>query len=112
MVAMKRSWRHTYCYASTLALAFLGIQLLLLSSNVSTDVFVMGQQGQEQNELASYTIEELQQLSNEQLEDICIQRGFELLKDEENETTGEVYQLTHDDYVEAAMKCLAIEQEM
>jgi hypothetical protein len=57
-------------------------------------------------------MEELQAMSEEQLEDICIQRGFELLKDEVDATTGEVYQLSHQDYVEAAMKCLAIEQEM
>jgi hypothetical protein len=57
-------------------------------------------------------MEELQAMSEEQLEDICIQRGFELLKDEVDATTGEVYQLSHQDFVEAAMKCLAIEQEM
>lgn len=79
---------------------------LILLSSLST-VVVVGQQQQQQ-----YTEAELQAMTAFQLEDICIQRGFELLKDEIDPATGEVYKLSHDDYVEAAMKCLAIEQEM
>ena len=34
------------------------------------------------------------------------------MKDETDAETGEQYQLTHDDFVEAAQRCLAIEEEM
>jgi hypothetical protein len=56
--------------------------------------------------------EELDALSDEELELVCLVRGFELLKDQIDEATGEVYQLTHVDYVDAAKQCLAIEKEM
>lgn len=54
----------------------------------------------------------LQSMSNEELEQICIERGFEILKDEIDVSTGLPYELSHDDYVEAALKCLEIEREM
>ena len=82
---------------------------VILLSSFSTLV-VVGQE-QQQQEL-QYTEADLRAMTEQQLEDICIQRGFELLKDEVDPATGEVYQLSHDDFVEAAMRCLAIEQEM
>lgn len=60
----------------------------------------------------TYSEEDLQALTEEELEKICLVRGFELLKNDENPDTGEKYELTHQDYVEAAKQCLAIEQEM
>ncbi len=83
----------------------LWILLLILTifSSYST-IIVLGQ--------GEYTEADLQAMSEEQLENICIQRGFELVKDEVDPATGEPYQLTHQDYVEAAMRCLAIEEEM
>jgi hypothetical protein len=56
--------------------------------------------------------EELDAMSDEELELICLVRGFELLKDQIDEATGEVYVLTHGDYVESAKQCLSIEKEM
>ncbi|KAG7355574.1 hypothetical protein IV203_000260 [Nitzschia inconspicua] len=98
----------TFHRRCTYTVAILVVAFGVLLSSVSTVVFVVGQLQQQQ----AYSMEELQSMSEKQLEDICIQRGFELLKDEVNATTGELYELTHQDYVEAAMKCLAIEQEM
>ena len=49
---------------------------------------------------------DLHALSDAELEEICAVRGFELLHGEENTV------FTHDDYVEAARQCLAIEQDM
>ena len=43
---------------------------------------------------------------------IGVVRGFQLVKDETDPETGQQYQLTHDDFVEAAQRCLAIEEEM
>jgi hypothetical protein len=63
--------------------------------------------GQEQ-----ITPEELQVMTDEELEHICLVRGFELVKDDVDEATGEIYTLSHDDFVEAAQRCLAIEEEM
>lgn len=63
--------------------------------------------GQEQ-----MSLEELQVMTDEELEHICIARGFELVKDDVDETTGEIYIMSHDDFVEAAQRCLAIEEEM
>jgi hypothetical protein len=51
-------------------------------------------------------------MPDEELELMCVSRGFELVKGEIDPTTGLAYELTHDDYVEAAQRCLAIEQEM
>lgn len=47
---------------------------------------------------------DLYSLSDAELEEICTVRGFELVHDDTV--------LTHDDYVEAARQCLAIEQDM
>lgn len=58
------------------------------------------------------SLEELQVMTDEELEHICIARGFELVKDDVDETTGEIYIMSHDDFVEAAQRCLAIEEEM
>ncbi|CAJ1960977.1 unnamed protein product [Cylindrotheca closterium] len=60
----------------------------------------------------TYTDEELDAMSDEDLELICIVRGFELVKDHVNEETGEVYTIQHSDYIEAAKQCLSIESEM
>eukprot|EP00544_Gedaniella_sp_CCMP2646_P015695 CAMPEP_0202482898 /NCGR_PEP_ID=MMETSP1361-20130828/2264_1 /ASSEMBLY_ACC=CAM_ASM_000849 /TAXON_ID=210615 /ORGANISM="Staurosira complex sp., Strain CCMP2646" /LENGTH=260 /DNA_ID=CAMNT_0049110977 /DNA_START=117 /DNA_END=899 /DNA_ORIENTATION=- len=55
------------------------------------------------NNAASADID-LYALSDAQLEEICTVRGFELVHDDET--------FTHDDYVEAARQCLAIEEDM
>jgi hypothetical protein len=52
------------------------------------------------------TTEELDALTDRELELICVERGFELIKD------GSEGELTHADYVEAARRCLAIEEDM
>lgn len=62
--------------------------------------------------LETYTDEELDAMSDEELELICIVRGFELVKDHVDEQTGEVYTLQHEDYIMAAKQCLSIESEM
>jgi hypothetical protein len=46
---------------------------------------------------------DLDSLSDLELEEICSLRGFELVKEDI---------LSHDDYVEAARQCLAIERDM
>jgi len=43
---------------------------------------------------------------------IGVVRGFQLVNDETDPETGQQYELTHDDFVEAAQRCLAIEEEM
>lgn len=60
----------------------------------------------------TYTDEELDAMSDVDLEHICLVRGFELVKDHLNEETGEVYTIQHVDYVAAAKQCLSIEIEM
>ncbi|CAB9516207.1 expressed unknown protein [Seminavis robusta] len=52
------------------------------------------------------SVEELEALTDQELELICLERGFELIRD------GSEGDLTHDDYVEAARRCLAIEEDM
>lgn len=76
----------------------------LLLIFVCSLAFIFGQE--------TYSEEELQALTVEELEAICLVRGFELLKDEIDPETGEPYKLSHADYVEAAKQCLAIEEEM
>jgi hypothetical protein len=52
-----------------------------------------------------YSQADLEAMTEVELEDICVTRGFQLVNDEADE-------LTKQDYIEAAQRCLAIEQEM
>jgi len=52
-----------------------------------------------------YSQEDLEAMTEVELEAICVTRGFQLVNDEADE-------LTKQDYIEAAQRCLAIEQEM
>mmetsp|Transcript_101944 Transcript_101944/g.294975 ORF Transcript_101944/g.294975 Transcript_101944/m.294975 type:complete len:299 (-) Transcript_101944:55-951(-) len=61
---------------------------------------------------ATFTDDDLNAMSDEELEQICIVRGFEILRDEIDPSTGLPYELNHDNFVEAARRCLEIEQEM
>lgn len=54
---------------------------------------------------------DLAELSDAELENICITRGFELIPNTDPDT-GEILVFTHDDYVEAAQQCLEVEKEM
>ena len=57
----------------------------------------------------------LDDLTDTELEAICTSRGFELVTDdtiEENGKNKSGSEYTHQDYVEAAQQCLAIEKEM
>eukprot|EP00525_Craspedostauros_australis_P005189 CAMPEP_0198111274 /NCGR_PEP_ID=MMETSP1442-20131203/3249_1 /TAXON_ID= /ORGANISM="Craspedostauros australis, Strain CCMP3328" /LENGTH=437 /DNA_ID=CAMNT_0043767651 /DNA_START=376 /DNA_END=1690 /DNA_ORIENTATION=+ len=66
------------------------------------------------------TLDELEQMSNEDLEKICLDRGFELVAEDDGGDAGSCPIngpdcepiLTHEDYVEAAQRCLQIEREM
>ena len=64
-----------------------------------------------QNDMKNDTEVKLEDLTIEELEQICTSRGFELVKDVE-EQSGQVKQYSHQDYVDAARQCLEIEAEM
>ena len=51
---------------------------------------------------------ELQDMTKEELERICLERGFELIKDEIDEETGLPIVSTHQDHVDAAWQCLQL----
>ena len=53
-------------------------------------------------------LDDLESMTMEELELICVERGFELIRDD-SEGGGD---LTHADYVDAARRCLAIEEDM
>lgn len=59
-----------------------------------------------------YTEDALKAMTEEELEAICLVRGFEIMRDEIDPSTGLPYELSHEDFVEAARRCLEIEQEM
>lgn len=54
---------------------------------------------------------DLASLTNEELEEICTSRGFEVVK-EKDEETGEFKKYSHEDYINAAKQCLDMEAEM
>lgn len=54
---------------------------------------------------------DLHELTNDELVAVCTQRGFELVA-EVDDISGEPFSYSHDDYVEAARECLALEAEM
>jgi len=45
-------------------------------------------------------------MTKEELEEICTERGFELIKDELDKETGQPVVSTHQDHVDAAWQCL------
>merc|ERR1711862_952822 len=59
---------------------------------------------------------DLQKLSNDELEAICTDRGFEIVKKDNNNNNGRSNsnnnKYTRDDYMHAASQCLAVEAEM
>lgn len=54
---------------------------------------------------------DLASLTNEELEEICTSRGFQVVK-EKDEETGEFKKYSHEDYINAAKQCLDMEAEM
>ena len=94
--------RSRRCWLSCLKSSILFLVLILMIPSYATTT-TMGQ---------SYTDAELEAMTDEQLEQICVERGFALVLDEVDNTTGEIYKFTHEDFVTAAQQCLAIEQEM
>lgn len=52
---------------------------------------------------------DLSSMSEEQLEKVCEDRGYEMAKDEIDNDTGIPLIFTHDDYIEAAKQCLSID---
>ena len=75
------------CCAKSLVFVFLIIMVTFVASQLE------------------YTEADLEAMTESELENICIQRGFQLVNDELDE-------LTKQDYIEAAQRCLAIEHEM
>ena len=53
----------------------------------------------------------LEAMTNEELEEICTSRGFELVR-EIDDNTGEEIVYTHQDYIDAATECLQIEEDL
>ena len=54
---------------------------------------------------------DLESMSNEELEEICTSRGFDVVKEKDSET-GEEKVYSHEEYIHAAKQCLQIEAEM
>jgi hypothetical protein len=54
---------------------------------------------------------DLESMTNEELEEICTSRGFDVVK-EKDEESGETMVYSHEDYVTAAQQCLDIAAEM
>ena len=54
---------------------------------------------------------DLESMTNEELEEMCTSRGFELVR-EVDAQTGEPIVYTHQDFVDAASECLQIEADL
>ena len=52
----------------------------------------------------------LEAMTNEELEEICTSRGFELVHEQDDNGKEIVY--THQDYIDAATECLQIEEDL
>lgn len=59
-----------------------------------------------------HTKEELAAMTEDELEKICTSRGFAIVRDAIDPATGKAYDLSHEDFVNAAIECLTIEQEI
>ena len=52
----------------------------------------------------------LEAMTNEELEEICTSRGFELVREIDENGKEVIY--THQDYIDAATECLQIEEDL
>lgn len=59
-----------------------------------------------------YDLESLYTMTDSELERICHEMGFDLIRDELDEETGEKITFSHEDYVEAARQCLSIREQL
>ena len=85
---------------------FLLLLLFLVANELLVTVPTVVGQEQEQASAKEPDLEMLESMSDDELELICVERGFELIRDD---SQGE---LTHADFVDAAQRCLAIEEDM
>ena len=89
------------------------------SDHDQTPSIILGESDHDQTPSSIETTEDLnvdedtnlEDLTDEQLEEICTSRGFELVR-ELNSTTGDALMYTHQDYVDAASECLQIEADI
>eukprot|EP00934_Nitzschia_sp_Nitz4_P003306 Nitzschia sp. Nitz4//scaffold121_size67750//1680//2639//NITZ4_006058-RA/size67750-augustus-gene-0.117-mRNA-1//1//CDS//3329534321//3296//frame0 len=59
-----------------------------------------------------FSREQLESMSQQELEAICADRGFEIEKDAKDPSTGEVIQFSHADFVDAALQCLGVDGDL
>ncbi len=100
---MKSTWRK--CTSSIwriFAVLLMSFYLLQCRAETNKNTFSSGENDEDEVDLDS--------LTDAELEAICTDRGFELLREKGADGAEVVY--THEDYVDAAMQCLAIEAEM
>jgi hypothetical protein len=102
--------RQRFCVVNHPIFIFLLSTLLILMSIQVT--LISGQDQDEVEVEVEFSQSDLEIMTETELENICIKRGFQLVNDDIDPETGEKYTLTKQDYVEAAQRCLAIEKEM
>lgn len=99
-------WHDVYLYSLILArkmirskysLFYLIVLVVLFAANLS--------ESQEMNNGDDDDYIDLVDMTDDELEEICTSRGFELVRED-----GQVY--THQDYVDAASECLQIETDL
>ena len=90
-----------------LLISFTYICIFLLSLAATEEVTTSATTTKNDNE-EYYNLEAM---TNEELEEICTSRGFELVR-EIDDNTGEEIVYTHQDYIDAATECLQIEEDL
>ena len=99
-------------HTSSRALAVLMFLLALVALSAADESVPMQQQNPSPADNSGQAEDiDLDVMSDEELEEICTSRGFELVR-EMDATTGEPLVYTHQDYVDAASECLQIEADL
>ena len=90
-----------------LLISFTYICIFLLSLAAAEEVTTSATTTKNDNDKEYYNLEAM---TNEELEEICTSRGFELVR--ETDENGKEIVYTHQDYVDAATECLQIEEDL
>jgi len=99
------------CNNNKLLISFTYICIFLLSLLAAAEEEATSTTTKNDNDNDNEEYYNLEAMTNEELEEICTSRGFELIH-ETDENTGEEIVYTHQDYIDAATECLQIEEDL
>ncbi len=93
-------------------LALLEVLPCCFASSSSEDEIILDSATNGATGRHEYEYVDLDNMSDEELEEICTSRGFQLATEKNDKSDDQILVHTHQYYVDAAWECLQIEAEM